>query len=195
MSRHCVLRHMGRVIPFACTELPAKPDSKPVYACAAPCFGRNGDSAGAEGLIVVFDSCLYDRDTTKADIPLGNESDFAEAGSGYVTFAGEDYYVFQVVRTDKKADDSETFVFGKKPDGKWGIRMHTTGYASRQWRDGTAAYDGKRLALLEYDDRILRIIVYSEEGVLYQGTITTSLFLANDEHEWGNISGVKCYWK
>ena len=164
---------------------------------------RLGLTGNGENLILVYCSegvirvrvIGSETGETKADIPLGNESDFTEAGSCYVTFAGEDYYVFQVVRTDKKADDSETFVLGKKPDGEWGIRMHTTGYASRQWRDGTAAYDGKRLALVEYDDRTLRIIVYSEEGVLYQGTITTSLFLANDEHEWGNISGVKCYWK
>lgn len=164
---------------------------------------RLGLTGNGEDLILVYcsDGVIRVRvigsetGETKADIPLGNESDFAEAGSGYVTFAGEDYYVFQVVRTDKEADDSETFVLGKKPDGEWGIRMHTTGYASRQWRDGTAAYDGKRLALVEYDDRTLRIIVYSEEGVLYQGTITASLFLTNDEHEWGSISGVKCYWK
>ena len=164
---------------------------------------RLGLTGNGENLILVYcaDGVIrvrvIDSETgeTKADIPLGNKSDFAEAGNAYVTFVGEDYYVLQVVRTDKAADNSETFVLGKNPDGIWDIRMHTTGYASRQWRDGTAAYDGKRLALLEYDDRTLRIIVYSEEGVLYQGTITTSLFLTNDEHEWGNISGVKCQWK
>lgn len=132
---------------------------------------------------------------TLVDEALGNADAFDKTGSSFVTFNGEDYYVTEVVRNDREAENSEIFVLGKKPDGTWGIRMHTTGYASRQWKDGTSAYDGERLALLTYEDRYFRIIVYSEEGELYRGMITASLFLSNDEIEWAAVSGVKCQWK
>ena len=129
-----------------------------------------------------------------ADVLLG-DADVLGGKSSFVAFNGEDYYVLEAVKSEREAENSEIFVLGKKSDGKWGIRMHTTAYASRNWKDGTSAFDGERLALLEYSDRYFKVIVYSEAGELYRGVITASLFLSNDEIDWGAISGVKCQWK
>ncbi|MBR5667291.1 MAG: hypothetical protein IKW95_06360 [Lachnospiraceae bacterium] len=126
---------------------------------------------------------IIDAETAEVytDVSLGEDNRTYDSDFNEILFPFEDY--FAVWMNPGVVENRRLFVLGRKDDGHMGMVMDipfTEGiYPS------ALSFDGTRLAVASTDYYTVQVVVYSKDGLLYQGFFEHSMYVERLDYSYG----------